>query len=118
MVTIGNRNLVIDAYFSPEEINSILNPKEKINLNSKLDSWKCGILLYEMLTNFKSPFSVNNNNDNSYISFENELINAIMKEEINLSIINDDFCRDLIGKLLKKIRMKELISKMYLILII
>ena len=102
MVTIGNRNLVIDVYFSPEEINSILNPKEKINLNSKLDSWKCGILLYEMLTNFKSPFSVNNNNDNSYISFENELINAIMKEEINLSIINDDFCRDLIGKLLKK----------------
>ena len=101
MVTIGNRTIIIDAYFSPEEINSILNTKEKINLNSKLDSWKCGILLFEMLTNFKSPFSINNN-DTNYISFENELINAIMKEEIDLSLINDNFCRDLISKLLKK----------------
>ena len=97
MVTIGNRTIIIDAYFSPEEINSILNTKEKINLNSKLDSWKCGILLFEMLTNFKSPFSINNN-DTNYISFENELINAIMKEEIDLSLINDNFCRDLISK--------------------
>ena len=101
MITIGNRTIIIDAYFSPEEINSILNTKEKINLNSKLDSWKCGILLFEMLTNFKSPFSINNN-DTNYISFENELINAIMKEEIDLSLINDNFCRDLISKLLKK----------------
>ena len=103
MITIGNRNIAIDAYFSPEEINSILNTKENINLNSKLDSWKCGILLFEMLTNFKSPFSINNsNNDNNYISFDNELVNAMMKEEIDLSLINDDFCKDLIGKLLKK----------------
>ena len=101
MISIGNRNMFIDAYFSPEEINSILNPKENITLNSKLDSWKCGILLFEMLTNFKSPFNINNN-DTNYISFDNELINAIMNEQIDLSLINDDFCRDLISKLLKK----------------
>jgi serine/threonine protein kinase len=101
MISIGSRNMFIDAYFSPEEINSILNPKENITLNSKLDSWKCGILLFEMLTNFKSPFNINNN-DTNYISFDNELINAIMNEQIDLSLINDDFCRDLISKLLKK----------------
>ena len=54
-----------------------------------------------MLTNFKSPFNINNN-DTNYISFDNELINAIMNEQIDLSLINDDFCRDLISKLLKK----------------
>lgn len=101
MISIGNRNIIIDAYFSPEEINSILNTKGNIKLDSKLDSWKCGILLFEMLTNFKSPFTIDNT-DTDYISFDNELTNAILKSEIDLSIIQDNFCRDLIGKLLKK----------------
>ena len=101
MVSSGDKNALIDAYFSPEEINSILNTKENITLNSKLDSWKCGILLFEMLTNFKSPFNINNT-DTNYISFDNELINAIMNDQIDLSLIHDDFCRDLISKLLKK----------------
>ena len=102
VVTIGNKNVLIDGYFSPEEISSILNKGENnIILNSKLDSWKCGILLFEMLTNFKSPFGINSN-DTNYISFENELTNAILKSEIDLSLIKDKFCKDLISKLLKK----------------
>lgn len=100
-IIIGGRNLFIDAYFSPEEVNSLLNTKENITLNSKLDSWKCGILLFEMLTNFKSPFNIKNL-DVNYIGFDNELINAIINDDIDLSLIEDEFCRDLISKLLKK----------------
>ena len=102
VVTIGNKNVLIDGYFSPEEINIILNKGENnLILNSKLDSWKCGILLFEMLTNFKSPFGINNT-DTNYINFDNELTNAILKSEIDLSLISDKFCKDLINKLLKK----------------
>ena len=102
VVTIGNKNVLIDGYFSPEEINSILGKGENnLILNSKLDSWKCGILLFEMLTSFKSPFG-RNNTDTNYISFENELTNAILKSEIDLSLIKDKYCKELISKLLKK----------------
>ena len=46
-----------------------------------------------MLTNFKSPFK--GDTDKEYIS---SLING----EIDLSLINDEFCKDLISKLIKK----------------
>ena len=102
-INIGNKSILIDSYYSPEEINNTLNPeKNKIEINSKLDSWKCGILLFEMLTNFKSPFILNNNNENNYVSFEKEITNAVINKEIDLSLITDPFCKDLINKLLIK----------------
>ena len=102
-INLGNKSILIDSYYSPEEINNTLNPeKNKIEINSKLDSWKCGILLFEMLTNFKSPFILNNNNENNYVSFEKEITNAVINKEIDLSLITDPFCKDLINKLLIK----------------
>ena len=87
-----NINYIINAYTSPEELNAILNGKPCI-LNGKTDSWNCGILLYEMLTSFKSPFKGKT---------DEELINSILNCDIDLSPIKDDFCRDLISKLVKK----------------
>ena len=87
-----NINYIINAYTSPEELNAILNGKPCI-LNGKTDSWNCGILLYEMLTSFKSPFKGNT---------DEELIESILNCNIDLSPIQDDFCRDLISKLVKK----------------
>ena len=87
-----NINYIINAYTSPEELNAILNGKPCI-LNGKTDSWNCGILLYEMLTSFKSPFKGNT---------DDELIESILNCNIDLSPIKDDFCRDLISKLVKK----------------
>ncbi len=87
-----NINYIINAYTSPEELNAILNGKPCI-LNGKTDSWNCGILLYEMLTSFKSPFKGKT---------DEELINSILNCDIDLSHIKDDFCRDLISKLVKK----------------
>ena len=87
-----NINYIINAYTSPEELNAILNKKPCI-LNGKTDSWNCGILLYEMLTKFKSPFKGKNNE---------EFIKAILNCEIDLEPIKDEFCRDLISKLVRK----------------
>ena len=88
----GNLNKVINAYHSPEEIIGILSDSVPSS-GPKTDSWNCGILLYEMLTNFKSPFK--GDTDEKYI---NSLING----EIDLSVINDDFCKELISKLIKR----------------
>ena len=87
-----NFNYIINAYTSPEELNAILNGKSCL-LNGKTDSWNCGILLYEMLTSFQSPFKGQT---------DDELIDAILNCKIDLSPIKDDFCRDLISKLVKK----------------
>ena len=92
VINIGNRNVCIDGYFSPEEVDNILNKKDNV-LNSKMDSWSFGVLLYEMLTNFKSPFIINDNQ---------ELSDSIINSEIDLTPITDEFCRDLISKLLVK----------------
>ena len=87
-----NINYVINAYSSPEEINAILNKKPVI-LNSKTDSWNCGILLYEMLTKFGAPFKGKNNE---------EFIKSILNCEIDLEPITDPFCKELISKLVRK----------------
>ena len=87
-----NINYVINAYTSPEELEAILNGKPCI-INGKTDSWNCGILLYEMLTSFQSPFKGNTNE---------EIIDAILNCKIDLSPIKDEFCRDLISKLVRK----------------
>ena len=100
ILNINNQNdCFIDIYYSPEEINSIKNGKELTNLNTKLDSWKCGMLLFEMLTKFKWPFINKNNVD---INLDNKVSDAILNSEVDLSLISDSFCRDLISKLLKK----------------
>ena len=88
----GNINYNINAYYTPEEILGILSG-QKSTSGPKTDSWSCGILLFEMLTNFKSPFK--GDTDEKYI---NSLING----EIDLSLINDDFCKDLISKLIQR----------------
>ena len=88
----GNLNYVINAYHTPEEIIGLLSGSIPAS-GPKTDSWNCGILLYEMLTNFKSPFK--GDTDENYI---NSLINA----EIDLSVIKDEFCKDLISKLIKR----------------
>ena len=87
----GNLNYIINCYHTPEEITGIANG-EVPTPGPKSDSWNCGILLFEMLTNFKSPFK--GDTDKKYID---SLLNA----EIDLSIINDDFCKELISKLVK-----------------
>jgi len=87
-----NINYVINAYTSPEELGAILTGKPCI-VNGKTDSWNCGILLYEMLTSFQSPFKGNTNE---------EIIDAILNCKIDLSPIKDEFCRDLISKLVRK----------------
>ena len=88
----GNLNYVINSYHPPEEILGILNG-EIPNPGPKTDSWNCGILLFEMLTNFKSPFRGNTDEDFIY---------SLLNGEIDLSLINDDFCKELISKLVKK----------------
>ena len=87
-----NINYIINAYTSPEELNAILNKKPCI-LNGKTDTWNCGILLYEMLTKFGEPFKGKNND---------EFINAILNCEIDLEPIKDDFCKELISKMVRK----------------
>ena len=101
VITIGNQNYFIDIYYSPEEINSLKNGQILPNSNSKLDSWKCGMLLFEMLTKFKWPF-VNNNTDTNLINFDNKVSEAILNSDVDLSLISDSFCKDLIRKLLRK----------------
>ena len=88
----GNLNYIINAYTTPEELNTILNGTPSL-LNGKTDSWNCGILLYEMLTGFKSPFKGET---------DDKFIEAILNCDIDLSLIKDDFCRDIISKLVKK----------------
>ena len=88
----GNLNYVINPYHTPEEIIGILSGSAPAS-GPKTDSWNCGILLFEMLTNFKSPFR--GDTDEKYI-------NSLMNAEIDLSLINDDFCKDLISKLIKR----------------
>ena len=87
-----NINYIINAYTSPEELNAILNKKPCI-LNGKTDSWNCGILLYEILTKFHSPFKGNNNE---------EFIQSILNADIDLEPIENEFCKELISKLVKK----------------
>ena len=87
-----NINYIINAYTSPEELNAILNKKPCI-LNGKTDSWNCGILLYEILTKFHSPFKGNNNE---------EFIQSILNADIDLEPIKNEFCKELISKLVKK----------------
>ena len=89
---IDNYKWPINAYCTPEDIIAISNGT-KLTKSPKIDSWNCGILLFEMLTNFKSPFK----------AFDNEqFINSIKNADIDLSLINDDFCRELISKLIRK----------------
>ena len=87
-----NIKYIINAYTSPEELDSILNNR-KLSLSKKTDSWNCGILLYEMLTDFKSPFKGET---------DEEFFNSIFNCQLDLSCIQDDFCRELISKLVKK----------------
>ena len=88
----GKINYLVNSYTSPETLNAILNGKPCI-LNGKTDSWNCGILLYEMLTSFKTPFKGET---------DEEFIDSILNCNIDLSLIKDNFCRELISKLLKK----------------
>ena len=88
----GNLSYVVNCYHTPEEVIGICNGAIP-SPGPKTDSWNCGILLFEMLTNFKSPFK--GETDKKYID---SLINA----EIDLSLINDEFCKDLISRLVKR----------------
>ena len=88
----GNYKWPINAYSAPEDIIAISNGS-KLTKSPKIDSWNCGILLFEMLTNFKSPFKADSNE---------QFINSIINADIDLSLINDDFCRELISKLIRK----------------
>ena len=88
----NNFSYIINAYTSPEELNSLINQKPCI-LDGKTDSWNCGILLYEMLTKFGSPFKGNNND---------EVMKAILNADIDLEPIKDEFCKKLISKLVRK----------------
>ena len=72
-----------------------------------------------MLINFKSPFILNNNNENNYVSFEKEIANAVINKEIDLSLTTDTFCKDLINKLLiknpkERLDMKDILNKNYI----
>jgi serine/threonine protein kinase len=86
----GELNYPVNAYHTPEEIMGLLEGKI-IPSSRKTDSWNCGILLFEMLTNFKSPFK--GETDEKYF-------NALVNAEVDLSLIEDDFCKDLISRLL------------------
>lgn len=88
---IGNSQYNINAYTTPEELNALRN-RTRPNLTTKTDSWNLGILLYEMLTNFKSPFRSGS---------IDEIAESILKCEIDLSAIQDPFCKELIGNLVK-----------------
>ena len=104
-----NTTYDINAYSSPEEILGIMG-KEQFVSGPKTDSWNCGILLFEMLTNFKSPFR--GDTDELYI-------NSLLNGEIDLSLINDDFCKDLISKLIQsnpkdRIDIEEILNMEYI----
>ena len=88
----GNYNYIINAYHTPEEIMGLLNG-EIPPATPKTDSWNCGILLFEMLTNFNSPFKGDT---------DEKFLNALVNADVDLSLINDEFCRELISKLLTK----------------
>jgi len=89
----GNYNITINSYTTPEEIKGIQN-NVHAKLSKKTDSWNVGILLYEMLTGFQCPFK-------NYDSSE-DMINSILNADLDLDKIDDEFCRMLIGKLVKK----------------
>ena len=88
---VGATQFCINAYTSPEELNAVRNKKKAV-LSTKTDSWNVGILLYEMLTNFKSPFKGRS---------IDEIAESILKCEIDLSEVKDAFCRELIASLVK-----------------
>ena len=88
---VGATQFCINAYTSPEELNAVRNKKKAV-LSTKTDSWNVGILLYEMLTNFKSPFKGRR---------IDEIAESILKCEIDLSEVKDAFCRELIASLVK-----------------
>ena len=87
---VGNLSYSLNAYHTPEEIMGLLEGK-LVPSSHKTDSWNCGILLFEMLTNFKSPFK--GDTDEKYF-------NALINAQVDLSLIDDDFCKDLISRLL------------------
>ena len=88
---VGATQFCINAYTSPEELNAVRNKKKAV-LSTKTDSWNVGILLYETLTNFKSPFKGRS---------IDEIAESILKCEIDLSEVKDAFCRELIASLVK-----------------
>ena len=105
----GDMNYLLNAYHTPEEILGLLEGK-MVPSSRKTDSWNCGILLFEMLTNFKSPFK--GDTDEKYF-------NALINGEVNLSLIEDDFCKDLISRLLTsdpndRIDIEEILNMEYI----
>ena len=92
VLTKDDTTYTINGYHTPEEIMGIKKGESPAS-GPKTDSWNCGILLFEMLTNFQSPFK--GETDAEYID---SLINA----EIDLSLIEDEFCRELISNLVRK----------------
>ena len=87
---IGNSNYPITAYTSPEELESLKNRTKPV-LTSKTDSWNLGILLFEMLTGYKSPFKSN--------SLE-ELCDGISNMEPDLSLIEHELCKLLLFQII------------------
>ena len=91
---ISVNNNIINHYFPPEEIEGIINQTE-VKKGPKYDSWNCGILLYEMLTNFQTPFKGDKDDNEAYFY-------ALLNADIDLSLIHDDFCKQLISQLIRK----------------
>ena len=92
IISVNNNN--INHYFPPEEIDAIIS-KTEIEKGPKYDSWHCGIFLYEMLTKFQTPFKGDKNNNEEYYY-------SLMNADIDLSLIHDDFCKQLISQLIRK----------------
>ena len=92
IISVNKNN--INHYFPPEEIDAIIS-KTEIEKGPKYDSWHCGIFLYEMLTNFQTPFKGDKNNNEEYYY-------SLMNADIDLSLIHDDFCKQLISQLIRK----------------
>ena len=87
---IGNSNYPITAYTSREELESLKNRTKPV-LTSKTDSWNLGILLFEMLTGYKSPFKSN--------SLE-ELCDGISNMEPDLSLIEHELFKILLFQII------------------
>lgn len=89
---IGNVQHCINSYTTPEELEGIRNKKKAV-VSEKTDSWKLGILLYELVTNFQSPFKGNS---------IDELAESILNCEIDLSVVDNELALNIISKLIKK----------------
>lgn len=100
---IGRKDRMINSYTSPEQI-TCFSEHGNIKVTDKLDSWNLGILLYEMLTGFGSPFK------------EKNFVDNISKGILNLDKIEDSFCKETIRQLLNvkpenRLSLDELLSK-------